>query len=616
VSAALATLTVAGTGQQWQRLAGVAGRFGLTPDPVDADAATMMVVRPDPVRQAGIVQGLQDLGYLPERVAGEGDAGFDRRQLDAALAAWRGDTVQLSATYRPSASGDAPDDGVLAARGLDLADPLPVLLMQTSFAGELQLYRLPSPGAAPSLLSRVLQFRMKTFNRYGGQVGAPLTAASLDTFRRMKTVCGFADSGDLAFLNHLGNISKLGRRFSESYRKRVFVYRDPAAPPSGRMAGDYAVDWPTRRVRRGRRYVRVPDKRKPPVLRWRAAGPDGRPLTDLDDSEVNTLGLELLQLLLWQHGYYTGAVDADWGAMSREALDDFLGSCSALHGDPRQLRDLVAGGYVLNLAYLLVQLFPAAERSVADMHADELEQVAEDVFPRAADDPDWPGLRRQADRVLREDGTAFVARRVTTRRQGHAPGTFRQTHRRRRLNLGWSGIKAAIGGWFRRFRERWDRVVDVVKAVAAKVREFVLKGARSVVSMFRFALTRLKRALRIATAAVRRLYHWVAGRPFGTGDPSTGHFVVSRWSIDFDTVNYCAAGCRPAVIRQHLGRIAFMNASFHYMLTVALAALEIAVNVAMQNWLRVAHLVYRALSALPEWSTANDPYRAYIRAVA
>jgi hypothetical protein len=339
-------------------------------------------------------------------------------------------------------------------------------------------------------------------------------------------------------------------------------------------------------------------------------------LIDLDNSQVNTLGLELLQLRLWQHGYYTGAIDADWGDMSRTALDEFLGSCEAFEGDEKQLRDSAQGGYVLNLAYLLQKLFPASEETVDEISADNLLQVTQTLFPEEADDPDWQGLQRQAENTLRDDRKAFVARPVTTRRQGRKPGTDMQTQRRRRLNLSWSGIKSAIGGWFRRFRQQVVKVVDSVAAIARKVREFVLKGVRSVVSVFRFALTRLKRSMRIATAAVRRFYYWIAGKPFGSGDPRTGSFIVSRWSIDFDTVNFCSVDCRPDIVSHHMGRIAFMNASFDYVLTIALVVLEIVVNMALQNWLRFAFLVYKAVSGLKDWSTENDPYQAYIRAAA
>jgi hypothetical protein len=81
-------------------------------------------------------------------------------------------------------------------------------------------------------------------------------------------------------------------------------------------------------------------------------------------------------------------------------------------------------------------------------------------------------------------------------------------------------------------------------------------------------------------------------------------------------VNICSKDCRPGIINHHLGRIAFMNASFQYMSSVALTVLEIMVNVAIQNWLRVAYLIYKALIRLKDWGTAQDPYLVYLRSVA
>ena len=83
--------------------------------------------------------------------------------------------------------------------------------------------------------------------------------------------------------------------------------------------------------------------------------------------------------------------------------------------------------------------------------------------------------------------------------------------------------------------------------------------------------------------------------------------------MDFDTVNFCSTGCPPETIRHHMDRIAFMNASFNFMISVALAVLEIMVRIATQNWLLVAHSIYKAVVKLKDWNTEQDPYLAYFR---
>lgn len=619
----LEKITVGEIEEQWHRLGQIGGNLGLKPDPVDVDAETMMLTRPDVIRKAGIIQGLQDLGYLPERPENGRITEFTELEIATALDDWRSDTRKLKATYRSIRADDstAARKQAIPSQKLNLTDPLPILLMQTSFEGELQLYRLPEPGEPPSLLSRILQFRMKTFNRYEETVGEPFSKASMGTLQRLKVEFGFPENGNnVAFLNHLGNASKLSLRFCVRYANNVFVYLDPSVKDTDRSAGAYHIEWAkrSRRVTRiiGGKKKQVTVWEKSPILSYRNSLSSAQTLASINNTEVNTLGLELLQLRLWQHGFYTGAIDADWGRLSRDALDQFLGSCEAFEKEEKQVRDIAEGGYALNLVYLLQNLFPASEQTVAGIKSEDLNQITDELFPENENDQYWMRLQKKAKDALGADSQAFVAPKVTTRRQGDIPGMSKETHRRRRLNFSWLSIKSAIGGWFRRFQEIAEKTIEVISKVAKKVREFFLKSVRSVTTVFRFALSRIKRAVRIATAAVRRFYYWIVGKPFGSGDLKTGSFMVSRWSTDFDTVNICSKDCRPDIINHHLGRIAFMNASFQYMSSVALTALEIMVNVAIQNWLRVAYLIYKALIRLKDWGTAQDPYLVYLRSVA
>lgn len=611
----LGTLTVEQTDEKWQYLnRQIGGKLGLDPDPVYVDARRISA-KPDAVRKAGIVQGLQDLGYLPEFPETVGDNRFGDVEIAAALAHWRADTRELHATYRFTFAADHAPHGkrAIQTRDLDLTDPLPVLLKQTSFDGELQVYRLPAAGESPSLLSRILQFRLKTFNRYEAAVGASLSRASLNTFQRLKAEFGFSESdGNLAFFNQLGNATKLSRRFCKKYRESVFVYRDPSVEAKHRIPGAYYLEWErlSRKVRRRRggvmRVVEVRDGAACPVLRYNSKTADPPVMAALYNTEVNTLGLELLQLRLWQHGYYVGAIDADWGPLSRKALDEYFDSCEAFETDMERIRGVADGGYAVNLVYILNNLLPASEKAISNIKQEKLHRIVEEIFPENADDPDWTPLRLRAEENLEADSRTFIAMPVTTRRRGDEEGSFKKTHRRKRMNFNWFGIKAAIGGWFRRLK-------DSVVAIAKNIRDFILKGVRSVQTVFRFALSKIKRVVRIAAAAVNRFYYWVAGKPFGSGDAASGSFFLTRWSIDYDTVNICSDGCPPALVDRHLNRIRFMNASFHFMISIALVVLEILVGVATQNWLKVAHSIYKAVVRMDLWNTEHDPYAAYFQ---
>ncbi len=619
----LGVISVEQVEERWQYMnRGIGGKLGLDPDPLHIDVQKIMS-KPDAIRKAGIVQGLQDLGYLPELPATAYASGFTDSQIWLALTHWKADTRNLLATYRYTSAVDFSNDRkrTIQTRELDLTDPLPILLKQTSFDGELQLYRMPAADEPSSLLSRILLFRLKTFNRFEASVDASISQDSLETFRRLKVEFGFSEGdGDIAFLNHLGNASKLSRRFCKKYKERVFVYSDLSVHANNRITGAYYLKWgrPSRVVRRRRggrmRKVLVQDRAEKPMLHYRSKASNPATLTTLYNTEINTLGLELLQLRLWQHGFYIGAIDADWGILSQKALDEFFASCEAFETDMKQIRDIADGGYVLNLIYILNNLLPASEKTVAAIKQENLHQIVEEIFPENNDDPDWSALQSRAEETLEADRLTFIALPVTTRRRGAEKGSFMKTYRRQRTNFNWFGIKAAIGGVFRKFKEKAGNIIEAVSEAAKKVKQFILKGVRSIQAVFRFALSKIKLVIRIATAALNRFYYWVAGIPFGIVDSASRSFIVSRWSMDFDTVNICSKACPSTIIERHLKRIRFMNMSFHYMISIALVVLEILIGVVTQNWLKVAHSIYKAVVKQKLWNTEKDPYYEYLQA--
>ena len=591
----------------------IINKFGLKPDPVYVDT-NMMLTKHDMIRKAGIVQGLQDLGYLPERTGIEARSEPDTLEIDTALMHWRFDTQRLPAIYRTIFTEESPTDQnrAISAQQIDLNDPIAILLKQTSFEGELQLFKLPVPNEVPSLLSRILQYRMKTFNRYEDRVGQPFSDESLKTFQRLKILFGYSkNDSDVVFFNHLGNASKLSDSFCNRYKDRVFVYTDPSKSVQDRIAGGFQIKWINRmkRVmhkRSGKRvYKTIKDPKQIPIFNYNSKVERPDSLQLINNTDENTLGLELLQVRLWQHGFYTGAIDADWGDMSRTALNEFWGSCDTFEENEKQFRERVDGGFVLNLVYVFQTLLPTSEKSIKEMEQGYLQKVAEELFSEGLTDNNWSDLQGRAEEALNKEAESYKSRPVTTRRKGNLEKTYFKTSRRRRLNFSWFGIKAAIGGWFRKFGQ-------AIGKIAAKLRDAILKGIRSVVSVFRYALSIVKRTVRVATAAVHRLYFWLSGKPFGTRAPNDNNFIISRWSMDFDTVNFCSNGCPLEIINLHMNRISFLNASFHFMLSVALVVLEILIRIITYNWLLAAYSIFKAVVKLVTWNTEEDPYLSYL----
>lgn len=595
----------------------VGNKLGFTPDPIYV-TPQMMLEKDDPVRRAGVVQGLQDLGYLPEMLSTDDVSGFTWAAIESAINLWRADSLGSSIKY--SASFDDPYTDKKTTNITiqpDFSDPLSLLLKQTSFDGEIEVLRCPQPGEPVSLLSRIMLFRLKTLNFYDGEINAPVTYGCIETFSRMKAMLGHGDDfSNLSLLNLMGNITAVSSRFCEYYRERLFVYRDDSVAKNNRIAGNYSINWKGRSIRvmrpRGGKIHFTTIRKESPSFQYDSAKSSSQSLDEISREEINILGLELLQLRLWQHGYYTGAIDADWGKMSQAALEQFFGSCGAFEKDEKVLRGIAEGGYVLNLVYILNSLMPLAEQTVSDISHEHLKEITEQIIPDDVLDSSWQGLTQKAEEALNTDGIAFGARPVNAVIKDGYQKKHVRIFRRRRINFSLKGIKAAISGWFRRFIEELGDIQKAISAVAKKVRTFILKGFDSVMTVFRFALSSIKRVIRIASAAMNRLYFWISGKPFGTIAPDSLHYMATRWSMDFDTVNLISAGCLESVTALHMERITYMNTSFQFMITVSLEVMGVLVKIATQNWLMAANAVYKALKGLKEWNSDESPYYAYL----
>lgn len=613
---ALDQLTVEDTAKEWSNLEGVVGaNLGLARDPLDVDAR-MLVAEAEPLRQNGIIQGLLDLGYLEDPEGVEDPPPIQTGVIEAALHRWRSDTAELPANFRMSSDPHVP---LTPSNALDLADPLPILTLQTSFDGNLEFFSCPAAGEPPTLHSRILQFRLKTFNRYEEPIGLRLTKETYATFTRLRDSFSInTKEGDVALLNRLGNAQELSEVFSRRKRETVFVIKDDREGKSDRKAENYKVKRKSRRTTKARaagprhlRRSRVASKYST-VLAYSRLRPRKSTLEQDFASDVNTLGLELLQLRLWQHGFYQGAIDADWGKKSQEALDQFLATFHEEFELKKRKQDFIVevmGGSVINLAFIFEDLLEIAENTVKQISQSDLAKISDEIFP----DPDnqeeqetWETLKKRAKEITDEDEGITAIHQVRTFRHG----THRKRRRRRRLNFSLSGIKGAITGWFRRI----GTAAKNIKQIALQIRDAILKGLASIRTFLRYSLDKVKRVIRVAKAAVRRFYYWIAGKPFGTGDPETLSYVATRWSIDFDTVNVFSEGVPPALVQHHLDRLAFMNASLHFMVSMALEVLGVLVKVTTGNWLGIAYAIY---CGIRDWDVdiwkENNPFHSYVQ---
>lgn len=595
----------------------VASPLGLRLDPVSIDARTM-VAEGDALRRKGIIQGLLDLGYLPERYTSEPSDPFSELEMEAALEFWKKDTLNAPAVYR---FRHRESDAYVAIEESDLIDPLPVLIIQTGFDEDLILKAMPEAEGPASLLSRILLFRLKTLNRYDDEIGLPLTRESLETFFRLRSHFSRSENEmDLSLLNRLGSGFQMSEVFCPRYRNQLFVALDETLSGETESGKRFAEFYklgrkirPTSSFKTGNRLRKFGgnSQARSTVLEYHSKKKSGPSLQEAFASDVNSLGLELLQLRLWQHGYYRGAIDADWGPVSQHALDDFL---KTFHGEyelnRREFIAEVQGGFVLNLAFILEDLMKIADDTVGDIRKDDIDQITDRLFPLPGEQANtkkaWESFRLQAEALKDRESESAELKIVETFRHGLS----RKNKRRRRLNFSFFGIKSAITGWFRRIKKTAGTVMEHIKRTALQIRDAIKDGLESISTFFRHALDKIKRVVRVAKTALRRFYFWISGKPFGTGDPESQHFFLTRWSIDFDTVNCVSVDCPASLVIHHLERIRFMNASLHFMVSLALEVLSILVKAATGNWLRLAWSLYTGLRKWKSWKVDN-PYINY-----
>ncbi len=593
----------------------VAPHLGLPIDPLDIDQQQMMTDA-DASSRRGIIQGLQDLGYLEERDANGNSDLFTQIEMDVALEHWKSDTRNTPSAYRIRV---VDEKTFRAVETLDFSNPLTLLSIQTGFDGDLELELVPMPGDETSLQSRIMQFRLKTLNRFGGTVGEAFSEKSFETFQRLRLHFGEENESDLTLFNILGSGLEMSEDFCEKYNKQLFVSKHEvtALDNNNHKAEEYYLENKVvfKKVKRhGSKRQRHKKKLSSSiVLRHSKTKNSGMSLDHLFASDVNSLGLELLQLRLWQHGYYRGHIDADWGPESQEAFEYFA---ETHHKEFKLKRKFyiaeVTGGHVMNLVFLLKDLIGIAEGTADSIKKEDIEQLSEAVFPGEDEedntDENWSTFSERASNETNSDTTGATHENVLTFRHGES----RKTRRRRRINFNFFGIKAAISGWFRRIKKAASDAFSWVKDVAKKIRNAIMQGLKTVGTFFRHALDKIKRVFRIAKAAVKRLYYWIAGKPFGTGDPKTMDCFMTRWSLDFDTVNFTTKDCPPELSENHLNRISFMNSSFSFMVILAIEVIGIVIKLATGNWLRLAWGIYKGVRDLKAWMEEN-PFEDYSR---
>lgn len=599
---ALGELSVLDVRSRWSTLRDdVASPMGIPADPVEIDPEEIREDT-DSFRKLALVQALQDLGYLPEPTD-ESQADFTSSEIKTALNQWREDTLKSTIGYRLDPK---KKNAQMKMNGNSLpADVLPLLTLQTSYDGLLQLCRMPKvTDKTPTLESRILLFRLKTFGRFSGSTGEVIKQSDLSALQSLSDDLDFKKAkGLLSFLNTLGNADKLINLFKADYQKQIFVVPEALPinlPASDLIVNDYKIDMVQLKIgfqaNRPGSSVR-PRGPKIPKLKYSKGSGKTPNFDTIRNTRINSFGLQLLQLRLWQAGYYHGAIDANWGNMSAEALDSFSKSFADQKIKKEEIYSRVQGGNVLNLFYAFKLLKKLVEEIDETETQVNINKLGDTILEESSDD-ELNTIQDRAHEELKNISKSHIA----TVKDVEIEGT-QETAKiplRRRFNFSLRGIFASISGWFRGAFEN-------IKKWALKIKNAIISGLKSVLNVFRYVLRKIKSAIRVVTLAVQRFYYWISGTPFGTGNPKTLNFILTKWSIDFDTVNFASEGCSNALLVSHVNRVKYMNESLHFIIGLSLQVIKL-IKPSPISWLSMAWGIYNKVKEWNEWKSNNNPF--------
>ena len=522
--------------------------YGAAVEPVQTDPRTDLG-EIDDQRGEQSVTLLHSLGYLPEPAAGR-EHRWPAAAIAAAWADWLADWHEWVETDEAGrAVAIALGDEALGGAGDDCA-ALRALKACATLEGEVMLARWPEPGRT-TLASRIALYRLRLYGLASfdpdGAMPPGLDALLQDWARNLAADRQAMPAHEL--VNRLGSLHGLTDELLGRLGDCHVLLAEPEESAELGLAETESL------VTDGGRTIRVLDLRNPA------------------SRDLNRLTLRVLQVRLWTLGYYDGAIDGEWRALSERALTAFADDYEL--GRHRAYIGAVASGRVVLDAAKILRCFTESVDAVAEDTGRVAIDAALAGAERGADAAFWDALAeaREADRAN--------AAAASYSYDGEANVVARGENVRRVRYFGWRGIFAAFG---RLLRKGGDFVRRVIEAAGAAVRR--LSGLLR--SIARYVVDATRVAMRVAALAVQRLKCWLTGTPVVTRGEA--HLVATYWQRDFDTVNLIAAGAPVGLLERHVQTLDWMQRSLEAMLRVGLAIAQALL--ALGNWLLFA---WRAL---------------------
>ncbi|WP_020571890.1 hypothetical protein [Neolewinella persica] len=296
----------------------------------------------------------------------------------------------------------------------------------------------------------------------------------------------------------------------------------------------------------------------------------------------NGLDIRLLQIKLWQTGYYTGTIDEKWEALSHVALKHFLmdeADFTAEAIDPapkdpdkfekflkkkqpetaRKVRSLLVKINDDNEVYAadfiaIIQVFTnriaSREREmVKSTNLDDEEDMLQKLPAKA-------GISNEAfdSHILGETGVGELFPDNTL-------------HTKRRVSFFRKVGGFIVGGL--------EKVVDWLKKSIKVIGEALSKLLGPVFTFIKKMLRPIRNAIDRFFQGFKYLSHFVFGRPLVTETaPATAteppRIFATKFQLDFDAINYVPAGFGPEEPGQHASHIKRMQEDMLYFIDSAL----------------------------------------------
>lgn len=421
--------------------------------------------------------------------------------------------------------------------------------------------RIPRIGEV-SVWSRIVQARLDRLGIFSGNAGDPYGQTTEEALKGLlrciavQPILGAVLPVQPFMITRSGRADELLRFLEcpepESGWYEFAVYEAPADHrPQEASFSSLSVNSNGKFVDRGvSRDVRFNDR----AFRDRVS------LSQRCNSARNKLSLRLVQIKLWQAGFYTGRLDTAYGPRTLDAL---LGAIEHF-GFQREsvILSFGRGYFALNLRFLSQKLFPNF-LSDADPDANE-------------------GIIKETVQAIED------VRQISSQPAPPQPSVEERSR-------GWRLNFRPIGRLFRR----------VVSAVARGVRAGVDSVRNAIVQPIadavRLAVDSARRAVQAIAVSARQFLQFVLGLPVSTPRENEGEpKIVSVFQLDRDCVSIVGDDATAADHRLHRDRISRLTASLEFAFTVIGTAAFIARNLAVGplGWVSIALRLGRTLIRL------------------